>query len=69
MKLMKNRKYLKQKNFMKISCTQNYNTFYVEGKQELRQFYVLIPYGNVFCAGSSHVLRIKIILMFYLRSN
>ena len=41
------------------TCTSNYRQFYVEGKQELRPFYMLIPYGNVFCADSSLALQVN----------
>ena len=58
-KLMKNKKYLQQKNFTKGTCTPNYSRFYVEGQQELRPFYMWIPYGNAFCAYSSQVLQVK----------
>ena len=52
MKLMKNKKYLKQKNFTNGTCTCN-SQFYVEGQQELYPLYMLIPYGNAFCADFS----------------
>ena len=52
MKLMKNKKIFATKNFTKGTCTCN-SRFYVEGQQELYPFYMLIPYGNAFCADSS----------------
>ena len=43
---------------MNGTCTPNYRWFYVEGRQELCPFYMLIPYGNGFCAESSQVLKV-----------
>ena len=40
MKLMKNKKYLQQKFFTNVTCTQNYSRFYVEGQQELCPIYM-----------------------------
>ena len=59
MKLMKNKKYLHQKFSRKVLVPQNYSRFYVEGQQELCPFYMLIPYGNEFCAASSQALQVK----------
>ena len=59
MKLMKNKKIFAAKIFTKGTCTPIYSRFYVEGQQELRPFYMLIPYGNAFCADSSQALQVK----------
>ena len=59
MKLMKNKKIFAAKIFTKGTCTPNYSRFYGEGQQELRPFYMLIHFGNVFCADSSQVLQVK----------
>ena len=53
MKLMKNKNLFAANIFTKGTCTQNYSRFYVECQQELCPFYILIPYGNAFCADSS----------------
>ena len=52
--------------FTKGTCTRNYNTFYVEGQQDLRPLNKLIPYGYALCAGSSHAAGEK---YFYISSN
>ena len=49
---MKNKKYLQQKISRKVLVPATAD-FYVEGQQELYPFYMLIPYGNAFCADSS----------------
>ena len=67
MKLIKNKKIFAANIFTKGTCTQNYSRFYVEGQQELRPFYVQIPYGNAFCADSSQVK--NQFLCFQLRQN
>ena len=59
MKLMKNKKKFAAQIFIKGTCTPNYSRFYVDGQQELRPFYMLIPYENAFCADSSQVLQVK----------
>ena len=40
MKLIKKKKILEAKIFMKVSSTLNYSRFYVEGQQELCPFYM-----------------------------
>ena len=60
MKLMKNKKIFAAKVFtIQGTCTPNYSRFYVEDQQELRPFYMKIPFGNAFCADSSQVMQVK----------
>ena len=53
------------KKFTNVTCTPNYSQFYVEGQQELRPFYMQIPYGNAFCADSLQALQVKNQFLFF----
>ena len=57
--VIKNKKYLQQKFSQKVLVPRTTAGFYVEGQQELRPFYMLILYGNAFCADSSQALQVK----------
>ena len=59
MKLMKNKKYLQQKNSWKVLVPQTTANFTFGAGKELCPFYMLIPYGNAFCADCSQALQVK----------